>query len=100
MKSTPSKSKAAARNKPEAEGALGESDVEFSPSGDDEDDDFDDVSSVKPTSARGKSASSGSVTSGSITSGSEEALSRGEPQRATLYQNRSRKIRFVVGSAV
>jgi RNA polymerase primary sigma factor len=68
MKSTPSKSKAAARNKPEAEGALDEAEAEFSPSGDDEDDDFDDVSSVKPTSAvgsRGKSVSSGSATSGS-----------------------------------
>jgi RNA polymerase primary sigma factor len=62
MKSTPSKSKVAARNKSEAEGPVDESDAEWSVAGDDDEDDFDDVSSVKPTSnpaSRGKSAGAG-----------------------------------------
>jgi RNA polymerase primary sigma factor len=69
MKSIPSKSKAATRNKSEAEGAVNESNAEWSLSGDDDDDDdFDDVSSVKPTSnaaSRGKGSGAAAASAGS-----------------------------------
>jgi len=63
MKSSPTKSKSAARNKSESDSPVDESDAEWSAADDEEDDDFDDVSSVKQTSnaaaARGKGKTAG-----------------------------------------